>query len=69
MCRVFTSFTLETILSTAFGRQVDIQRGESDELSKSIDKLFASFTGGRFEALILLHSKPYACLYIIDYSD
>ena len=64
MCRVFTSFTLEAILATAFGRQVDIQRGESDELSKSIDTLFASFTGGRIEALTLLHSKPYTLVYM-----
>ena len=30
---------METILATAFGRRVDILRGESDELSKSINLL------------------------------
>ena len=30
---------METILATAFGRRVDILRGESDELSKSIKLL------------------------------
>ena len=39
MCRVYSCFTMETILATAFGRRVDILRGESDELSKSINLL------------------------------
>ena len=28
-------FTMETILATAFGRVIDIQRGEADELTKA----------------------------------
>ena len=54
---MFGSFTLEAILATAFGRQVDIQKGESDEFSKAMDTLFADFGDGQFEKFLLLHSK------------
>ena len=30
--RIYGNFTMETILATAFGRSVDIQRGESDQI-------------------------------------
>ena len=57
MCRVYRSFTLETVIATSFGRVIDIQRGESDKFSKSLDLLLENFIDGRFEELILLHSK------------
>ena len=56
--RVFGSFTMETILATAFGRRVNIQRGESDELSKAMELLMAGFTDGQVEQLILIESEP-----------
>ena len=34
------SFTMETILATAFGRVIDVQRGEADELTKACTSLF-----------------------------
>ena len=49
---------METILATAFGRQVDLQRGESDQLSKSMQLLVGGFTSGQVEKFILLESKP-----------
>ena len=49
---------METILATAFGRQVDLQMGESDQLSKSMGLLVGGFTSGQVEKFILLESKP-----------
>ena len=58
MCRVYGSFTMETILATAFGRRVNVQRGESDELSKAMELLLGGFTDGQVELLILIESEP-----------
>ena len=56
-CRVFSAYTLETILATAFGRRIDIQRGESDQFSKSMEYIVKGFVDGQFEQFILVHSK------------
>ena len=56
--RVYGSFTLEIILATAFGRKVDLQRGESDDLSKAMDTLVGGFSDGQVEKFILFESKP-----------
>ena len=48
---------METILATAFGRRVNVQRGETDELSKSMEVLMAGFTDGQVETMILFESK------------
>ena len=61
---MFSSFTLESILAIAFGRVVNTQRGESDELSKSIDVLFGGFIDGQLEKIILFHSKIYIVVYV-----
>jgi hypothetical protein len=37
---------METILATAFGRVVDIQRGESDDLTKAVDSIFRGLQEG-----------------------
>ena len=58
--RTYGSFTMETILATAFGRVIDVQRGESDELTRAVDSIFRSVQEGRsFDgaALISLFSK------------
>ena len=55
---MYGSFTMETILATAFGRQVNIQRGESDELSKAMEQLISGFTDGQVEKIVLFESKP-----------
>ena len=55
--RVYKSFTVEAILSTRFGRQVSIQRGESDELTKAMDILTEGlFSGQSVENFALLDS-------------
>ena len=58
--RTYSSFTMETILATAFGRVVDIQRGESDDLTKAVDSIFRRIQeGSSFDqsVLILLMSE------------
>ena len=55
--RVYGGFALEAILATAFGRRVDIQRGESDDFSKAMDAMTAGFNDGQFEQIILFNSK------------
>ena len=57
MCRVYDAFTLEAILSTGFGRHVDIQLGESDEFAKAMSTAVSGFQDGQLEGLILLNSK------------
>ena len=54
--RVYSCFTLEAIVATAFGRQTNLQRGESDDFSKAMDTAMKGFAGGQFEYFILLHS-------------
>ena len=41
-CRTYESFAMETILATAFGRVIDIQRGEADKLTKACTSFFSS---------------------------
>ena len=55
--RVFGCFTLESILATAFGRRVDLQKGESDEFTKAMDHFVAGFQNGEVEQFMLLSSK------------
>ena len=56
--RVYTSFTLETIIATAFGRQINLQRGESDDLTRAMDIAVKGVSSGQFERFILLYSMP-----------
>ena len=46
---------METILATAFGRVMDIQRGESDDLARAVDDFLMSMQeGGFFDAYVLV---------------
>ena len=56
---------METILATAFGRQVNVQRGESDELSKAMELLMSGFTDGQVEKLILFESEPVIIIMLV----
>ena len=58
MCRVYSSFTLESIIATAFGRQINLQSGESDNLTRAMDVTVKGLSGGYFEKIILLNSMP-----------
>ena len=51
---------METILATAFGRAVNVQGGESDELTKAANIIFRSLDEGsatNFHLMIVLSSK------------
>ena len=53
---------METILATAFGWAIDIQRGESDDLTRAVDDFFISIQEGEFfdaNVLVSLFSELY----------
>ena len=41
--RAYSSFTMETILATAFGRVINFQKGETDPLFEAASGLFELF--------------------------
>ena len=41
---IFSQFTMEAILATAFGRQVNVLKGEGDELTEAAAGLLSNFT-------------------------
>jgi hypothetical protein len=45
--RMYGSFTMETLLATAFGRVLDIQRGQSDELTQAAASVFSGSQEGK----------------------
>ena len=64
MCFIFffslySSYTLEIILAAAFGRLVDIQKGESEELSRCVDTLLEGVMDGQIERYIMFYSKSH----------
>ena len=59
--RLFNLFTMETILATAFGRRVNVLRGESNELSKQIEVIISGITDGQIDGMIMLESKYCLC--------
>lgn len=53
---------METILATAFGQVMDVQRGESDELLTAADSIFRNTKEGQLldaAAIIMILSKPF----------
>ncbi len=53
---------MESILSTAFGRVIDIQKGESSNITKAAARIFSSTNEGSIlsiELVTLLFSKFY----------
>ena len=40
--RIFGQFTMETILATAFGRRVNVLKGEADELTEAAVGTFSN---------------------------
>ena len=56
ICRVYGSFTMETLLAAAFGRVIDIQRGQSDLLTKSAAEFFRGTQEGKKTSLIYLNT-------------
>ena len=59
---------METILATAFGRKVDVQGGEADELTNAAKSFFSQAEEGQLasrEVLIMLNSEWYFQFIII----
>ena len=58
---------METILATAFGRCVDVQRGESTELTKSMETLIGGFSDGQIDGMFMIESTTiigvFVCLF------
>ena len=59
---MYGRFTLEAIVATAFGRQVDIQKGESDQFCKAMEAALTEFVGGVLEKFILFNSELIHCI-------
>ena len=60
--RMYRLFAMETILATAFGREVNIQRGESDGLTKTAYTITHLMTEGQLtsrEILYLIFSESF----------
>ena len=58
--RVYGTFTMETILATAFGCAVNVQGGESNELTEAANIIFQSQNEGsatNFYLITVLSSK------------
>ncbi len=58
--RIYGSFTMESILANAFGRSIDIQGGEADELTKVAQTFFEQSEEGKLvsrDMLVMLASK------------
>ena len=46
MHSAFDNFSLETIIATGFGRRINLQKGESDELSRAAATALSSVQDG-----------------------
>ena len=58
--RIFGSFTMETILAIAFGRTINLQKGESDELTVAAHGIFRNAEKDTFTAArALLSNFPF----------
>ena len=65
---MYSSYTLEIILAAAFGRMVDIQKGESEELSRCVDTLLEGVMDGQIERFVMFYSKPHVNYHAQDMS-
>ena len=58
--RTFGSFTMETILAIAFGRVVNLQKGEADELTLAAQGIFRESEKGTMPtARLILSNFPF----------
>ena len=56
---------MESILAAAFGRVINIQRGEADEVTKAAKGVFAAGRDKKIQMCVALVSKLIKTLYII----
>ena len=57
VCSTYGAFTLESILAAAFGRVINVQRGEADEVVKAAKGIFDSGKNGAVRFCMFLLSK------------
>ena len=55
--RIYGEFTMESILAAAFGRVIDIQRGEADEVTEAAKGIFAAGRNVKVQISVALLSK------------
>ena len=65
LCRIYGEFTMESILAAAFGRVINIQRGEADEVTEAAKGVFAAGRNKKIQISVALVSKLIKTLYII----
>ena len=58
--RIFGQFTMETILATAFGRQVNVLKGEGDELTEAAAAVFSDFNNNN----VFIWMESIYCMYL-----
>ena len=57
LCRVYGEFTMESILTAAFGRIINIQRGEADEVTEAVKGIFSSENNMRVQVCMGILGK------------
>ena len=69
-CRLYRSFTLETLLATAFGRRVEVQRGEADELTNAAKYIFSKNEEGTTTLLqVVLSKTKHLSVYMYSFAQ
>ncbi len=59
-CRLYGSFTMENTLAMALGRVIEVQKGQSNQLTKAASAIFTATQENRISSmsfLIMLFSK------------
>ena len=65
-CSVYGAFTMETIFATSFGRIMDIQKGQSNELTKAAEIILSTDHEQNKNSFLSLHvtlSKIFVCSF------
>ena len=68
LCRVYGSFTMETLIATAFGRYVNIQRGEADQLTEAARTVIGALDEGNAkfsQELLLVGLCKCICIHMV----
>ena len=65
MARLFNQMTMEVILSTAFGRSVNVQNGQGGRLYESALEVFGALsTEGKHASILLRLLNLVVCKYM-----
>ena len=64
LCRIYGEFTMESILAAAFGRVINIQKGEADEVTEAAKGVFAAGRDKKIQISVALVSKLIKTLYM-----